>query len=368
MLRAARRGHEVLFVETSGFIGRHLWNLVRGGDRRSLAKRLFATEHVDSRIRVRKAINILPWGQRFRFASKANSSVTGRVLERFIRRLPAPVVVWIYDPSAAGIATATRGAISVYDCVDDYVEQVGPDARRRAAVAAGDGEAAIHSVVVFATTRTLYERHKRRNPNTHLVPNAGDYAHFSPAADRAFAAPEVARLPHPTVGFAGNFLPSKVDFRLIEALAIGRPDWSILLIGPGQNGSLDALDHLSKIPNVRWLGVKPYSELPRYVAAFDVGVIPYRTNDYTRSCFPLKVYEYLAAGKPVVASGLPELAEMEPDVTLTHGPGEFIAAVEKALDEQTNADRDRRMALARQHTWESRTERLLELVGAELSA
>ena len=83
--------------------------------------------------------------------------------------------------------------------------------------------------------------------------------------------------------------------------------------------------------NVRWLGPKPYSELPRYVAAFDVGLIPYVENDYTRSCFPLKLYEYLAAGKPVVASGLPELAGMEPDVVLVDGPAAFVDAIEAAL-------------------------------------
>jgi glycosyltransferase involved in cell wall biosynthesis len=366
MLRAARRGHDVLFVETGGFLGRHLWRLVRGGERRSLAARLFATEQVDSNIRVRKAMNILPWGQRFRFASSANSAATALVLRPFIRRLPAPVVVWIYDPSAAGIATTVRDATSVYDCVDDYAEQVGPDARRRAVVAAADDNAARHSRVVFATTRTLYERHKRRNLNTHLVPNAADYAHFAPAAEREFAAPDVGRLQHPVIGFAGNFLPSKVDFGLIQALAVRHPDWSILLIGPASSGSREKLDGLTKIPNVTWLGIKPYAELPRYVSAFDVGVIPYRANEYTRSCFPLKVYEYLAAGKPVVASGLPELAGMEPDVALAEGPNEFIIAVEKALGEGTRVARDRRMALARQHTWEARTNTLLELVAAQI--
>ena len=80
---------------------------------------------------------------------------------------------------------------------------------------------------------------------------------------------------------------------------------------------------------MRWLGPKPYDELPRYVAAFDVGIIPYAANSYTPSCFPLKLYEYLAAGKPVVASGLPALAGMEPRRRArAEGVESFVAAIE----------------------------------------
>jgi glycosyltransferase involved in cell wall biosynthesis len=113
---------------------------------------------------------------------------------------------------------------------------------------------------------------------------------------------------------------------------------------------------------VRWLGHTPYEELPRRVAAFDVAVIPYLANAYTRSCFPLKLYEYLAAGKPVVASGLPELDGMAPDVVLADGVERFERAVEQALELRTDDDRGRRMALAAGNTWEGRAGRLLALV------
>ncbi|MGZ8698055.1 MAG: glycosyltransferase, partial [Gaiellaceae bacterium] len=141
-----------------------------------------------------------------------------------------------------------------------------------------------------------------------------------------------------------------------------------LLVGPERPDSRGELARLCALPNVRWVGPKPYQELPRYVAAFDVGLIPYVQNRYTQSCFPLKVYEYLAAGKPVVASGLPELAEMEPDVVLAGDVAEFVAAVDEAAGASENGAPARRMALAAQNTWETRTERLLGLVAAELSA
>src|SRR6185436_18708700 len=135
-------------------------------------------------------------------------------------------------------------------------------------------------------------------------------------------------LPRPIVGFAGNLVASKVDFALLHAVVSARRDWTIVLIGPVGADAVRDVRRLAHEPNVRWLGQKAYDELPRHVAAFDVAVIPYASNAYTRSCFPLKLFEYLAAGKPVVASGLPELRGMEPDVVVVAGAGAFADAVE----------------------------------------
>jgi glycosyltransferase involved in cell wall biosynthesis len=366
MLRAARLGHDVLFVETGYFLGRHLWRLVRGRERRSLARRLLSTEQVAPGISVRKAVNLLPWGQKFRLPNTVNAAVTASLLRRSARRLTQPVVAWIYDPTSSEMAGSLGEAFAVYDCVDDYPAQAGSDRRRRALVAAGDEQAAGAARIVFTTTRTLFERQRRINPDTHLVPNVGDYEHFSPAADRAHSAPDVAALPRPVLGFAGNLVPSKVDFALLEAVARARPEWTVLLVGPGQRESEKSLRRVSSLPNVHWLGAKPYAELPHYVAAFDVGLIPYVANTYTESCLPLKLYEYLAAGKPVVASGLPELAGMEPDVLLADGEDAFVAGVDRALGRLGESERAARMALAAGNTWETRTDRLLGLVRGAL--
>jgi glycosyltransferase involved in cell wall biosynthesis len=92
------------------------------------------------------------------------------------------------------------------------------------------------------------------------------------------------------------------------------------------------------------------------------------SNAYTRSCFPLKTYEYLAAGKPVIATGVPELAEMEPDVVLVDGAASFVKAVQKAVGRNGKADRLRRGQLAARNSWERKTEQPLKLVRRELDA
>lgn len=363
MVRAAERGHRVLFVETGGHLGRHLWRLVTGPGRGSLARRLFGAERPAEGIAIEKALTIAPWGQKFQLANLINSRLTGLRIRRAARRLDGQRVLWLYDPTAFELVGHVGEDLTVYDVVDDYVEQVGPDARRRRFVAEADEEAASRSQVVFATTSGLYERQLARNPDTHLVRNGADYAHFS---NLNGTAPEVRALPGPVVGFAGNLTSEKVDFGLLEAVARSRPDWSIVLVGPTADDARSALEPVAQLPNVHVLGFRPYDDLPSFVGGFSVGLIPYRATAYTQNSSPLKVFEYLAAGKAVVASGVRELAGMEPDVVLADGADEFVAAIEAAL---ANASPDavaRRQRLAEKNTWEGRTERLLELIARRL--
>lgn len=363
MSRVAARGHEVVFVETGHFVGSRAAQWLKGRDP-SFLRRLISSERIDEGLRVRRAVNLLPWGQRFRFSAAINRRLTALAVARQVRRLPKPVVLWIYDPVAFARPGCYGEDIAVYDVVDDYAEQVGPE--RRALVTAADIRAAGRSRVVFATTSALRDRHVPNNASTHLVRNVGDFAHFSRAAEPSFAAADLPTLTRPVLGFVGNFVTSKVDFDLLEGLASKLPEASLLLVGPTKGAAEERLVRLMERSNVHWVGFRPYADVPRYVAAFDVALIPYVENEYTRSCFPLKLFEYLAAAKPVVASGLPELRGFEPDVVVAGGVDEFVAGVRAALSLDTDKDRARRVALAAANTWDSRTDRLLSLVSEAL--
>ena len=111
-----------------------------------------------------------------------------------------------------------------------------------------------------------------------------------------------------------------MSFDLLEHVARSFPDGTLLLVGPAQPSVRDRLSASSRHSNVHWTGIRPYDTLPAAVAAFDVALIPYMLNEYTRSVFPLKVYEYLAAGKPVVASGVPSVSTLAPHLTLADDP------------------------------------------------
>lgn len=361
MRRAAERGHEVLFVHTSPFLPRLLVDVIRRRAPRAALSEVGRPRRAADRVLTLTAPNVLPWGRRFRVPNLLNNLLAAVFVKRAARRLEEPHVLWVYDPCAAGVIGRTGEALVLYDCVDDFssIASYGPG--EQALAAACDAHCAAEADVVSVTTSSLYERH-RKHSNVHLVRNVGDYAHFETAVDPRNAPADLRSLAHPVLGFAGNIVPGKIDLDLVEHLVDSYPNGSIVLAGPVDPELESRVAQLRSRPNFRSLGLVPYRELPSVVSSFDVGLIPYVANGYTRSCFPLKLYEYLAAGKPVIASGLPELAGMEPDVALAPDPDEFVRAVERALTRLTDADVDRRRRLAGENTWDSRTETLLQLV------
>jgi glycosyltransferase involved in cell wall biosynthesis len=363
MRRAARFGHEIVFVETAHFIGRDLWRLARrprGGS--PTLRRLIVGNQVAERITVRAAPWLAPWGRRIPWANRFNTALTGLVVRSIVRRAKGPVVLWLYDAASSALVGRCGEAAAVYDCVDDHVEVAGQNPRVRALLTAADKQAALAASVVITTTRTLYERHRATNSRTHLVPNVGDYEHFAPAASRLLAADDVSALSGPVLGFTGNVAAWKIDFELLTEVACRKPLWTLVLVGPVRTDTIDQLSRLAELPNVHYLGPRSYERVPEYVAGFDVGLCPYLWNAAMRSGFPLKLYEYLAAGKPVVASGNPDVAGMEPDVRLVRGVDDFVSAVEDVLSLNSDDDRARRMTLAAANTWETRTRQMLELV------
>ena len=260
-----------------------------------------------------------------------------------------------------------RQSFAVYDCVDDYSSLTFYTPAEQALAARRDREAAIASRLVFAATSDAVR--------TASAPESEDVSRAERRRLRALlsgrrsrlrgAGARLARAPRDRV--RGQLHAREGRRRAPGRSRAARPDWTLLLIGPAEESARAVLERITAAhPNARWLGPKPYEELPHYVAAFDVALCPNQWNDYGRSCFPLKLYEYLAAGKPVIASGNPDLAGMEPDVRLARGVAEFVAAIEEALGRRSAEDKERRLRVASENTWESRASRLLGLVQAEL--
>ncbi len=368
MRQAAALGHDVLFVETGPFFGRRVVDLFRG---RVSLRALIRPSRVSGRVRTFGALNVAPWGHRFAWANWINCRLSAWWLRRLGRRHASDerVVVWVYDPCAASMIGSCGEDLAIYDCVDDFTALGGHDSRALNLAGRRDRLAASRSDVVTTTTTALFERHRRINENAYLVPNVGDFDHFAPAIDRLIAAADVRQLSRPVIGFGGALTTGKVDFSMFDAVADAHPEWTLLLVGPADDAAKARIVALEQAhPSVHWVGPRRYAEMPSYVAAFDVALCPNAWNRYGKSCFPLKLYEYLAAGKPVVASGTPDLAGMEPDVRLAMDPKAFVRAVELALLEDDEEGRERRVATASMNTWETRTARLVELVFSSLGA
>jgi glycosyltransferase involved in cell wall biosynthesis len=159
-----------------------------------------------------------------------------------------------------------------------------------------------------------------------------------------------------------------VDLALLADVAAQRPDWRIELVGPLSYGlDADELARLRALPNVHFAGAVPPEQVPAVMAGCDVGLIPYKLNEQTRHVNPLKVYEYLAAGKPVVGTPLPELAQFQPLVRVAGDVDGFVGAVEAALAEGDDPQAvAARLAAAAANTWDVRVERMVGLIGEAL--
>ena len=352
MIEAAARGHEVVYVETGDWLpGAFL------AHRRGMTWR---AREVQPGLRVRRSPSVTPYSWRFAGSLAVNVALERGVLraERPGRR---PRVAWLYDPRYIDAAFSGHFDLIVYDCVDDYAQQVRPSAR--SLMTRMDARATRLADVVYVTSPGLLDGHIRNNARTRLVPNVADYDHF--AAGRFLPMPKSLQgLPRPIIGFAGSIVANKVDLAGLARLIESRPEWSWVLIGPVERRLRADLAALARNPQVHYLGLVDYESLPAYVARFDVGLIPYSANPYTASVWPLKYYEYLAAGIPVVASGLSGLPDSRRDIqTLVHLGPDSAAAILQALGASSPDDVARRQSLASTHTWAHRAD--VVLAGAE---
>jgi hypothetical protein len=214
------------------------------------------------------------------------------------------------------------------------------------------------SHVVLATSAELYAP-RRHHACTHLVPHGVDYDHFARAAQLTpdQVAPELRNLPRPILGYMG-LISDYVDLELIADAARTRPNYSFVLIGSHSC----PLDAVHDIPNVHLLGPRPYEELPRYCAGFDVGLIPFRMNRLTRAVNPIKLRDYLAAGLPVVSSPMPAVLDYCPAVHLAETLDEFLPACESALRQAQQETTTTRQVLVRRESWPVRVAWISRLV------
>jgi glycosyltransferase involved in cell wall biosynthesis len=293
--------------------------------------------------------------------------VVGRWLEREGIR---DAVLWVYHPGFGDSVKRIPHRLIVYDCVDEYTAF--PEFRNNKAwIAERERQLCAAAGVVACTAPSLFETKQHLAPGrTHFVHNVGDAEHFARARDEALPiAADIANLPRPIIGFVGAVSDYKLNIDWLLYLSGARPGWSIVLVGP--TGVADPSTDVGKLkarPNVHLLGHREYAALPSYLKGFDVAVIPYRINDYTRAVFPIKFFEFLASGRPVVISPLPAVEEYWNAVRVAETPDAFVAACDAAVARDTPEAQARRIELAQQNSWDARVKKLLDLTYAALPA
>jgi glycosyltransferase involved in cell wall biosynthesis len=261
----------------------------------------------------------LPFGQDRSPIHSINSALL-RMQLAMVRGVLPPDIWWVYDPISSAATERYRARLIVYDCVDRHAAYGG----HRGLMDRLESDLLARADIVFVTARGLVSHCQARAREVHFVSNGFDEDLFQ--VPRPVPA-DLQAIPRPRLGFVGG-LAHWIDVDLILNAARARPDWSFVLVGP----MADVQGVLPSAANVHWLGPCARDDVPAYIGGFDLGLVPFRAMPLTRTVNPLKAYEYLAAGIPVVSTPMPELDHL-PIIRQASSPGAFITAIEEALAE-----------------------------------
>lgn len=206
------------------------------------------------------------------------------------------------------------------------------------------------SDLVFANSGYFADYCRRYNPKTFMIGQGCDVSLFADEDGTLAVAPELKPIHRPIVGYTGALAAHRLDIELLLHTAISRPQWSLVLVGP-EDDTFRA-SRLHALPNVHFTTAQPIERIPSFVKGFDVAINPQRINEVTSWNYPLKIDEYLALGKPVVATRTAFMGYFGSWVRLASTPHEFVEQLEMAIEEDTPELQRARIAYAHTHTWE----------------
>ncbi len=337
MLMLAERGRRVLYAEPPSppFVRRggreHLRPVLRPEPRRL---------RPDLPLYVLPSVLAFPFGARHPVPFLVNRVLAQLAVKRAMKRLGIrEALIWTYLPWDPALLPKRW---LVYDCVDQHAAYPGVNG---AMLARSEERLLRRADLLLASAEGLLREKAPLTRRAVYVPNGVDSGLFARGLERPL--PMLDAVPPPRIGFVGS-LYGWIDVPLLEELARLRPEWSLVLVGPTNQD----LSRLLAFPNVHYFGPRPRDEIPAWVARFDAALNPFRVGDLARHVNPLKVWEYLAAGVPVVSTDMPEVRRLGDLVCVAQGPGGFVAGLERALAERRIPERvAARQEAARRHDW-----------------
>ena len=293
----------------------------------------------------------LPFFYKFRWINRLNQ----RKIARFVREKMREhgfedAVLWVYSPVTADLVDLVPHKALVYDCVDRHSAYGG--LMDPALVDAMELELAAKTDMTFATAASLAERLKSAQPEAEFIPNGANFERFFEASKPQPVPEDLQSIPHPIFGFVGA-LQTCIEYGFVEAAAKARPDWQFVWIGNEKPGA--DLSALRAMGNVHFLGVKPNADLPKYLAQFDVCLNLFDAGPLSKDVSPLKFYEYLATGKPIVSTRQPDQVLQFSDIIhIADDAKSFEASCEAALEDTQPERTQLRIEAGRNSSWDAR--------------
>ncbi len=307
-------------------------------------------------------INWLPGGSIYNICRRLNNKRVLRSIQKATRKHGFKDFVFIncYNPFYAGYLPKKLGSyVNIYHCIDDSTQ----NPYLAAHGAAHEFEAARQADITFVTSTNLYKLMEPYAKALYHYFNAADFAVFERVRTQRFEKPkELHGHTGPVIGFTGNLDNLRVDYPLLKKAALAHPDKTFLFVGPINNTEIAEIG-LDQLPNVVFTGSRKLDELPQFLQHTDVAIIPFSYNTLTKSIYPLKINEYLAAGKSVLATSFSEdIKAFGHVVTLATDHADFIQKIDLALQDTSPARIAERVAVAKTNTWEARIEQLWEII------
>ena len=355
MTRFARKNRVVFFEIPFSFCGENLAPRLKKslGGVREVGDNFYAVTPVE-----------LPMRSRFPLADAIDRKLYLKKCGRAARALSIEKnpVLWFYDYRQSFLLDELSHSLSCYHCTEGYTALAGlSTVLSREWVEKRERDLASRVDLVFAVSEPLRALMAKLNQNTHAVLNAADYDLYSRAQTPGVRPPEMAGLKGPIFGYIGN-INVKIDFTVLEDLAGAYPEGHLVMVGPVGGEARELSGRLARRKNVHFIGRKDLDRLPLYLAHFDVCLIPFREIEAARYYQPLKVFEYMASGKPIVSYALETLGPLGDIIYRYRSAREFGGAVRRALDEEPGGLRERRIEAAKRNTWEKRFEKVNRLM------
>jgi uncharacterized SAM-binding protein YcdF (DUF218 family)/glycosyltransferase involved in cell wall biosynthesis len=363
MATLARAGNLVLFIENTGVRPPSLRDVPRLRQRvRNWSRGVKGFREEAPNLFVYSPLVLpFPYSQ---IAWRVNGLLLVRSVRRWMRAVGATrpmVLTFLPTPTARYLIRELDPELVVYYCIDDFAAS---SARARR-IRTSEDRLMREADMVWVTSEKLRLRAASFSRDVHMFPFGVNFPQFEAVRKENAEAPvDVRALPRPIVGYVGG-VHRFVDQDLIVAVADGLPHASVVLVGPLQTD----VGALRRRRNVHLLGARPHRDVPAYIKAFDVALVPYRLGEYTANVYPTKLNEYLAMGTPVVATDLPEIRRFNGDhedvVSVAGTADGFVGAVRAAVA-AGGEGAARRIAVARENSWETRIEGMSGLLEAAL--
>jgi len=297
-----------------------------------------------------------PIFDQYEFFRKLNDLLALLLIKSYMRifLIKNPVLL-LYNPRFAFAIGKLDESLVCFDYVDDLAEFTGVPRWFERYL-----DLAIYKAdLVFVVSQILFEKvAERKKERVFLLANGVDVDHFSKALKDIELPSVFRRMKRPVIGYIG-VLEDWIDFPLLKSIAATYRDYSIVLIGPAHPRVLKDVEEFRSFTNVFYLGKVPYEMLPNYLRGIDLCIIPFKINRLTKAANPLKVYEFLASGKRVVSSAIPEIEKLDV-VKIAHSTDEFISRISESLSEPV--DSVRFLEIAGLNTWDQKAGDMLSLI------